>query len=1525
MKAKWFQSSVRPLLAVCFTACFAANSGWAITYTSGNGFEYDTGGWPGTPLVRTASGTGGVTSSEGGFHAIASAGAFTRWGGYQSDFPAGGYTTSLDIYLDVNAGVANDTRFDYSSAVSKQDGTHLRDYVFNVGFYNDTDGTGSGPRFVVSTGNNAPGWPKNPGRSPHAIVTSGWYTFEHVFADVAGVLSVTLNIKDSLGNVVASWAISDPGDLIASVVGGNRYGWFPNNGFAGGLAVDRSRITSNRDPKIANITRSTYHLAISSAQGEATVGDTIRLAAGTYSEGALTLNKELTIQGPNQGKTGTAPDRVAEARISNSRWTVAAAGVTIDGLEIYQTDDSASPVSVQASNTTVSNSVVCRVGVNAGQPVRGIEISPGLAGYSITGNLFTGDSSGGFFSGHKTWNSGMYVNGGAGTITGNTFENCRTAINLDDFNSGITLSGNTFRNSGTYLSFGGVTPTSGQYTIAGNEFFLDWANIETNWLPSAILNNSNVAPAFRIDATGNTFGGVATADLSNDQKFQIEGRMVHRGRSGKNGVVDFVANQQVVVGSSASYTITAAIGAAPTGGSVLIGPGTYTEDILVNKPITLGGAGAGTTILNGIGTTALGTVQLTPAVGAVTIEKLTVVGLDGPPGLEKAAIYLQGNQSSVTIRDNTVTAKGDAAIQTEYGAAIAGLIIEGNTLNGSTFNLPGTGGTAGDQFSTPNWPRSLVYIGGPGKSNVAFTGNTVEGVSGDGNNSNVMVNIDAAGATITGNTFAGNNGSRPGVGLLRARGSNTDIQNNTFSGLSAVGIIIGSGSSDTAATSEVTENSFVASYASALVNSSASSIDATKCYWGAPNPNFAGVVSGTVSTSPWYADAARTILVTAANFEDATIPAGSSVVEDDLYIGPGSTHTVLGSLEVTGDLTLAEDATLEVVDGSLTLNGSTIAGTFTFFNSFGSVNFDDDVSITGSAEGLILVSDVHVADGATVTVDGKLVIDGCVMDSTGRFNLAVNSGADFTMARTVVTNGDITVNSADTAIYDNRFATSTIGVGAGASAARIYHNLTDAPGWITGTAVTEVDGWGNVAGLADTNNNLSLDLDITPLLATGRTKDTSGNIYVQPTDEFKATLDVSKLQTRISALEVLLGYNTGFVTASRLNLASDWDVEITGVNDASTMIGKIDGAIGLSFDFPDPDGTSADQNIASVDLTGTGVEGETLFFHRVKMTGDAFGGETRLTTGGADPAYLAPFTINTGSVLLDGTAPTIAVGSSDGKQEQANTVATVDVLDPVASPLTSNYTYRNNKPVVLTFTATDAGLSGLDAADAANDLVLSAGNGTTTLNTYTVSAVEAAGVVNYTVTLDVPTTATNGTYAVTATVRDRSGNVSPVANLGSFKIASEALATVELQSFVGGVRTVEFTATNALGAVLGSWTKSVTFTGAQGTVPLENVPTGTAAISAKTAWNLRSKKAVSFSPVGVGTLDLTGTDKLPGGDINGDNVVNTLDYSKLRYFWNTDVTLNTAASVADITGDGVININDYNQVKGNFYTTGDAR
>ena len=131
------------------------------------GFEIDNSGWNVLAgqytATRVASGTHGVPSKTGGFHAEAgefdldndSGSAFTRWGGYSSVFPVNGYTTQVDIYLNVGVGAANDTRFDFSSAINNSAGSFRRDFVFNAGFYNDTDATGSGNRFVISASTNA--------------------------------------------------------------------------------------------------------------------------------------------------------------------------------------------------------------------------------------------------------------------------------------------------------------------------------------------------------------------------------------------------------------------------------------------------------------------------------------------------------------------------------------------------------------------------------------------------------------------------------------------------------------------------------------------------------------------------------------------------------------------------------------------------------------------------------------------------------------------------------------------------------------------------------------------------------------------------------------------------------------------------------------------------------------------------------------------------------------------------------------------------------------------------------------------------------------------------------------------------------------------------------------------------------------------------------------------------------------------------------------------------------------------------
>jgi hypothetical protein len=270
-----------------------AGNAFAATPTFFNGFEADTSGWfnnngtiarvtdgyvsssyasgissapdatdPGLLRhhARLSRGSCGVDLTGGGGPTVYCTGPFTRWGGYNSDW-TGGYTTQVDVYLDVAYASANPdsyggapclatspsdplckgTRFDYSSAINNASGTAgLRDFVFTVGTgpYLPVCPTGG---FVAAAGTNA----YRSGATPytadaHCIATTGWYTFRHTFKDVSGALVVDMDIlPQGTTTPVAHWQITS-GDRIADV-GCNRYGWFVDQEIQE-LAIDNSRM-----------------------------------------------------------------------------------------------------------------------------------------------------------------------------------------------------------------------------------------------------------------------------------------------------------------------------------------------------------------------------------------------------------------------------------------------------------------------------------------------------------------------------------------------------------------------------------------------------------------------------------------------------------------------------------------------------------------------------------------------------------------------------------------------------------------------------------------------------------------------------------------------------------------------------------------------------------------------------------------------------------------------------------------------------------------------------------------------------------------------------------------------------------------------------------------------------------------------------------------------------------------------------------------------------------------------------------
>lgn len=224
-----------------------------------NGFETSVSDWDtfggSFNAKRVASGTNGIVSATGGFHAESSpSGSASRWGGYNFGAGAGvptafqEYSTSVAIYLDVSGEWANRTRFDFSSAINRADGNFWRDFVFNAGFYTAADRLGPGAgtkRFVISASNyGQPGDAdaKNPNHGPIAIATPGWYTFEHHFYAHAGLLVVAMSLFDASHALINTWTFRTAEPI--SAIGGNCYGWFAFNQFSP-LAFDNAELRTH--------------------------------------------------------------------------------------------------------------------------------------------------------------------------------------------------------------------------------------------------------------------------------------------------------------------------------------------------------------------------------------------------------------------------------------------------------------------------------------------------------------------------------------------------------------------------------------------------------------------------------------------------------------------------------------------------------------------------------------------------------------------------------------------------------------------------------------------------------------------------------------------------------------------------------------------------------------------------------------------------------------------------------------------------------------------------------------------------------------------------------------------------------------------------------------------------------------------------------------------------------------------------------------------------------------------------------
>lgn len=109
-------------------------------------------------------------------------------------------------------------------------------------------------------------------------------------------------------------------------------------------------------------------------------------------------------------------------------------------------------------------------------------------------------------------------------------------------------------------------------------------------------------------------------------------------------------------------TISAAIAAASPGDTIMVGPGTYYEEVDINKAVQLLGSGAGSTFIDGANVTlaSAGLVKIT-APGNVTFSGFTVENAQLDPNLNEFEIFSSSSTSGVTylVSNNKIVGTGD--------------------------------------------------------------------------------------------------------------------------------------------------------------------------------------------------------------------------------------------------------------------------------------------------------------------------------------------------------------------------------------------------------------------------------------------------------------------------------------------------------------------------------------------------------------------------------------------------------------------------------------------------------------------------------------------------------------------------------------------------------------------------------------------------------------------------------------------------------------------------------------------------
>ena len=431
----------------------------------------------------------------------------------------------------------------------------------------------------------------------------------------------------------------------------------------------------------------------------------VNVYPGTYAE-RLTINKPLSLLGPNANIDPNTQVRGAEAQVvfpagltlASSVITVTANNVTINGLLL---DGSALPATLTGKGIE-SKGDHNAYSFNIIQNMRAMGIhaqaktNPALPSNDITvsHNLVMSTEES-----HQT-RIGLMIHETAGLVDQNVLDNMLIGIEIYPRNYTVvgTVSNNVIS-----------TYNIGLYMYSSNVNGADWA-FRDNTVTGVPIVTAPVVPVTTwrgifVDAKrlgsevfiGNTIdpGTADAAEIYNyDEGTIYAPATTNPAATAANN--NFVTNVMIERGSvllpRMYVKIADALAAAVDGDTILVGPGTYYENVVIDKPnITLKATGtAAETIINankGFG------VYILKDLGVVTIDGFTV------KGWETAGI-VQGtaNRPGTTPRILNNIVIGETGDENHgNGIQVSGdnSLIEGNTVSGAYYIGSGPYGASG--------------------------------------------------------------------------------------------------------------------------------------------------------------------------------------------------------------------------------------------------------------------------------------------------------------------------------------------------------------------------------------------------------------------------------------------------------------------------------------------------------------------------------------------------------------------------------------------------------------------------------------------------------------------------------------------------------------------------------------------------------------------------------------------------------------------------------------------------------------